>query len=178
MAVPDRPLDDAYRIEALDDGSAITADDVLRFWEREGAVTGREAQRRLSEVLLVATAADGSIAGVASTYLEHSARLAMDMWHFRVYVAPDHRQSNLAAQLAVRGRDVLEHRYVSGQDGRAPGIVYEVESAVLKELTLATWRQTQFAFLGEDERGAHLRVWYFPGALVPPPPVDGPPSPA
>lgn len=172
MAVPQRPLDDGYRIGALVEMGDLDDSDVIRFWEGEGVVTGAEARRRVDEVLLVATGPDGSLAGVSSAYLAPQPQLAMDLWHFRVYVAERHRRSNAAVQLAVRARARLEERFVSGADTRGQGVLYEVESGILKgQFREGMWPQTQVAFIGEDEQGAHIRVRYFPGALVPSPPA-------
>ena len=78
--------------------------------------------------------------------------------------------STLAGSLAVHGREVLEERFVKGEDTRAGGIIYEVENPGLKSyFNKALWLPTDFTFIGENERGDHVRVHYFPGATVPPP---------
>jgi hypothetical protein len=67
-------------------------------------------------------------------------------------------------------RDRLASRFASGEDRRAIGIVFEVESEILKRFfPQAVWPRTEFAFIGESSTGSHVRVFYFPGAPAPQP---------
>ena len=52
----------------------------------------------------------------------------MDLWYYRTFVAESHRQSNVAAQLLFGTRDMLERRFVSGEDRRAGGMIFELEN--------------------------------------------------
>ena len=79
--------------------------------------------------------------------------------------------SNVAVMLALIGRDDLQERFVTRQDERGSGLLYEVENEGLKRhFPDALWLPTDFTFIGENERGDHVRVRYFPGALAPEPP--------
>jgi hypothetical protein len=163
------PLEERYRIVALDETTEISAEDVVRFWEREGAMPEPdEAHRRVEEVELVAVDRDGSVAGVSSLYLARNAQLRMDLWHYRTFVRETHRRSNLAAQLIFRNRDRLEERFVTGVDTRAGGLLFELEHEGMKAyFNKALWLPADFTFIGENEFGDHVRVHYFPGATVP-----------
>jgi hypothetical protein len=165
------PVEDRYRLAPWDEAAAeIPGDRVTEFWLREAAIPEEEARRRVEEVHLLALDADDSIAGVSSAYLKRVGQLRMEMWHYRAFVGKDHRMSSLAVNLAVHGREVLEERFVTGRDTRAPGIVYEVENEGLKKyFNLALWLPTDFTFIGENQRGDHVRVHWFPGAEVPGP---------
>jgi hypothetical protein len=164
----DYSLEERYRIEPLAETSAVTPDDVLALWEREGAVSGEDAQRRVHEVRLVAyTEADGELAGISTVFLERNAQLRMDMWSYRTFVAAEHRMSNLAAQLIIRNRDELEARFESGEDTRAQGLIFDLENeGMQKHLNNAYWPPSDFTFIGENKHGHHRRVHYFPGAHV------------
>jgi hypothetical protein len=165
----DTKLEDRYRLVPFGEASEVGADEIRDFWLREDAVPEAEAERRIDEVHLVAVDRDDGVVGVSSAYLKRSAQLRMDLWHYRAFVGGDHRMSTLAVNLAMRGRDVLEDRFLSGADTRAPGIVYEVENDGLKRyFNLALWMPTDFTFIGQNERGAHVRVHWFPGAEAPP----------
>jgi len=163
------PLEDRYRIVSLDEITEIGAEDVIRFWEREGAMPEpAEARRRVEEVELVALDRDGSVAGVSSLYLARNSQLRMDLWHYRTFVGEAHRMSNLAAQLIFRNRDRLEERFVSGADTRAGGLLFELEHEGMKAyFNKALWLPADFTFITENEFGDHVRVHYFPGATVP-----------
>jgi hypothetical protein len=166
------PLEDRYRIEPLAEASEISADDVLRLWAHEGAVPEAEAQRRVHEVQLVAREREEGVVGVSSVYLQRNAQLRMDLWYYRTFVARDHRNSNVAAQLIFANRDLLEERFVNGEDTRAGGVIFELEHEGLKKyFNKGLWLPADFTFIGENERGDHVRVHYFPGARVP---VPGP----
>jgi hypothetical protein len=99
-----------------------------------------------------------------------NAQLRTERWHYRTYVARGHRMSNLAAQLIFANRDRLEERFTGGEDTRAPGVLFELENEGMKRyFNKALWLPADFTFIGENERGDHVRVHYFPGARVDPP---------
>src|SRR3954451_4640594 len=107
------PLEGRYRIVALADSDEVGPADVIRFWEREGALEDPgEGVERVREVTLVAVDADVELAGVSSLFLQRNEQLRMNLWHYRTYVGGPHRLSNLAAQLIFRNRDLMEGRFV------------------------------------------------------------------
>ena len=163
------PLEDRYRIVALDEPGEISTEDVIRFWEREGAMPEPdEAQRRVEEVGLVAVERDGNVAGVSTLYLARNAQLRMDLWHYWTFIGEAHRRSNLAAQLIFTNRDLLEERFVTGVDTRAGGVLFELEHEAMRAyFNKALWLPADFTFITENEFGDHVRVHYFPGATVP-----------
>lgn len=160
---------ESYRLALYVGQDDVGQQDVLDLWQRNRVVPAEEAARRVREVLLVATDAGGALVGVCTAYLKHNARLHMDLWHFRTFVDPAHRTADLARVMARISREQLQERFVSGEDTRGAGVLYEVEAQVLKDNDRAVWRATQTVFLGVNELGAHLRVFYFPGALAPEP---------
>jgi hypothetical protein len=165
-----RPLSDRYRIVVFAEQDAVTGDDIVDLWAREGVLPPEEAQRRVSELLLVALDEDDGPAGVTTAYLQRSEQLRMDMWHYRAFVATAHRESEIATWLAVLGRDHLRERFVSAADTRAPGVIYEVENPTLKAyFAKAHWLPTDFLYIGDSPIGAHVRVHWFPGARAPEP---------
>jgi hypothetical protein len=167
----ERNVSPDYTIEPFAE-SGFGERDVLDLWEREGVFVPEGPEKRLPEVLLVGSR-EGELVGVSSTYLKRNRQLGMTLWHFRVFVAADHRGGNLAARLASGARDQVERRFTSGEDRRAQGMMFEVENEGLKrDMNRAVWRHTDFVFFGvRRDDGAHLRVFYFPGALAPDPPA-------
>jgi hypothetical protein len=164
------PLSAPYRIEPFAEQDAVSREDIVELWAREGVLGPEEAQRRVAEVLLVATDAGRRPVGVTTAYIERNEQLRMDLWYFRAFVAQAHRMSEIAVWLAVQGRQHLTARFVSGEDIRAPGAVYEVENAGLQShFPQALWLPTDFLFIGESPLGAHVRVHYFAGARAPEP---------
>jgi hypothetical protein len=163
------PLEERYRILPLTETGEIGEEDVIRLWEREGALPEpEEARRRVGEVSLVAADRNGGVVGVSTVYLARNAQLRMDLWHYRTFVAEAHRMSNIAAQLIFGNRDLLEERFVRGEDTRAAGVLFELEHEGMKaHFNKALWLPADFTFIGVNEFGDHVRVHYFPGASVP-----------
>jgi hypothetical protein len=160
--------DDRYRIVHIAEAESVGEGDVLALWEREGAMPAEVARRRVGEVAFVGLEEREGLVAVSSLYLQRSQRLGMDLWHYRAFVARAHRRSMLAEELTVAMTSYLEERFVSGLDRSGAGVLMEIENQMLKTVkNEAIWPQTRLAFIGEDARGNHLRVRYFPGALVP-----------
>ena len=169
-----RPLDPRHRIELFAEQDAVSEQDVIDLWIREGAMPLEEAHRRVSELHLVAIGDRGEPAGVTTRYLQRNAQLQTAMWHYRALAATEHRMSALTTWLAVTGRDDLERRFVGGEDRRAPGVIYEVENEFLKSyFPKAHWMPTDFLYIGDSPIGAHVRVHWFAGALAPEPAAQG-----
>jgi hypothetical protein len=157
-----------YRIVPFADQDAATPDDVVALWASEGVLPEAEARRRVDEVMLVAIDDQDRVAGVTTRYLRHHEQLRMDLWHIRAFTAATHRKSAIATALAVRGREYLEEAFVSGRDTRAGGLIYEVESELLKRIfPNAIWKPADVLYIGDNDKGAHVRVHYFAGALAP-----------
>lgn len=164
----DRRLDERYRLERLVDSETLDAEDVIALWSGTGALDPDEARRRVGEVEFVAVAEGAGVVGLSTIYLAHNPQLRMDLWYYRTYVHPDHRESDLAFLLIHTTLEHLERRFSSGEDTRAAGMMFELQNELLKRSrNEAVWPTTGFAFIGENARGDHCRVRYFPGALAP-----------
>jgi hypothetical protein len=165
----DYSMPPGYRIEPLEETDAATPDDVIELWARERAIGDpREARRRVDEVLMVALDPDDRVAGVSTAFLQRSAQLGLDLWNLRGFVSSDHRLANLAVRLLWAGRDHLSERFVGGQDGRAGGMIMDIENEGLRRyFNRAFWVYSNFYFIGENQRGDHVVVHYFPGAEAP-----------
>jgi len=148
----------------------VTPSDVVALWTAVGGLSASEAHRRVSELLAVAVGRDNELLGVSTAYVAYSPRLQLDLWHVRVLVADEARLLNVARKLLNVGRDILQERYVSGADTRAPGILIEIENTgVNRHMSVARWPTTGYEYIGEDRQGRHLRVVYFPGTELPAP---------
>jgi hypothetical protein len=166
----DPTLEAGCRIVRFADQDEVSEEDVIGLWAREGVVAAAEARRRVHEVLLVAIDDEDGLAGVSTAYLQRNPQLDIHLWYYRAFVAAAHRKGNIAVQLALRGRDHLEERFVSGADTRGAGVAYEVENEGLKRyFNQALWFPTLLTFIGESPGGAHVRIRYFPGARAPAP---------
>lgn len=161
-------LGPGLRIEVYAEQDEIADDDVIALWTSAAGLSIEEARRRILEVQLIGIHERAGIVAISSAYLKRNPQLDMQLWYYRAFVSPEHRMSSLAVLLALRGREHLKSRFLSGEDTRASGIIYEVENPGLKTyFNQALWLPTEFTFIGENAKGDHVRVHYFPGAVVP-----------
>jgi hypothetical protein len=166
-SVPLGELHNGYRVDPIE-AAPIDRDAVVEMWTREQILSVEEAGRRVDELLLVATDPDGVVAGVSTAYPQRNQQLQMDLWNMRGFVAPAHRQSDIALRFLADGTALLQQRFVSGEDTRGAGVLLEVENEGLKQyFDMAWWEPTGHTFIGYNAHGDHVRVKYFPGALAP-----------
>ncbi len=161
------PLEERYRIELLAD-SDVDPQRIVDFWVGNDALTPEQARARVGEVVHVAFDSEGAVAGVSTTFLKRNEQLRLDMWHQRGFVAEAHRHSAIGMQFAIRGIDHFEDAFTSGRDTRAPGIIQEIENDGIKRFfNRGHEPPTDMIFIGENQRGDHVRVHWFAGATVP-----------
>jgi hypothetical protein len=120
------------------------------------------------ETLNVVMERDEGVVALSTAYVEPSQQLGMELWYFRTFVSAAHRNTHVATQLTMHNRDLLERRFVSGEDTRAGGVAFELQNkGMRKYINTAIWQPVDFIFIGDSDRGAPIRVHYFPGARVP-----------
>jgi hypothetical protein len=168
----DWSIDERYRVEPHR-GDPETANQILALWAREAAVPNvEEARRRIHEALNVVIDRDEGVVALSTAYVRRSPQLGLDLWYFRTFVSAAHRNTHIATQLTMHNRDLLEQRFLSGEDTRAAGVAFELENpGMRKYINSAIWQPVDFIFVGDNERGVPIRVHYFPGARVPSPSV-------
>jgi hypothetical protein len=165
----DWSIDDRYRVEPYA-GDTEAADGILAMWTREGVVREQEARRRVHEALNVVVDRDEGVIAVSTAYVRRNAQLLMDLWYFRTFVSTPHRNTHIATQLTMHNRDLLQRRFLSGDDTRAGGVCFELQNkGMRKYINPAIWQPVDFIFVGDNDRGDPVRVHYFPGARVPQP---------
>ena len=156
-----------YRVSAFADQDAVGPADVIALWTSEAGLDAEEAKRRVDEVVAVGTDSDGRLVAVATAYLEHNEQVGLDLWYFRAFVSTEHRVSRVASALLMYARDHLEARWIGGHEMRASGIVLEVENELLKRhIDYPLWPESDFIYIGENARGDHVRVHWFPGVVT------------
>jgi hypothetical protein len=160
------PFPAGYRIH--DRGEGPSAEEIVALWREEGLLSDDEARRRLDEIVGVATAPDGTLAGVATAFLTRVEQLRLDLWATRALVADAHRRSNLATHLYLRATDVLRSSYASGVDQRGHGMLVELENeGVQRMIPLAEWPFAPSRYVGDRTGGVPRYVEWFDGAQVP-----------
>jgi hypothetical protein len=159
-----------YEFALFKGQTRISAEDVISVWATEGGLPRQEAERRVAEVLFVGIDARGQLAAISTAYLARNNQLLADFWHVRVLVREAHRKSNISIGLSATIRGYLEQRFVGGEDRRGLGFIFEIENEGLKRyFPKGVWNEWDVRFIGENARGAHVRVHYFPGVHTPEP---------
>ncbi|MEM7114422.1 MAG: hypothetical protein AAF614_18450 [Chloroflexota bacterium] len=145
-------------------------EEIVNFWLRERALGSREqAAGRVNQVAMIARDSFGELVGICTVYPRRHPQLRHNFYHFRTFVGAMHRQNLIAAQFAVQTRDYFNDRFVAGHDQHIIGILVEAENEILKtKHTLAIWPHSGMVFVGYNQRGDHIRVFYFDGARIQP----------
>ena len=76
----------------------------------------------------MATTDSRGLVGVSSACVQHNPQLRMDLWYYRAFVARAHRKSNVAATLAMTGRDHPRERFVKRRGHACGGAIQKVEN--------------------------------------------------
>jgi len=167
-------LDQQYRTLRFADTDEVGEREVIELWERQGVLRGPRAAERAREVARVALDAENRLVGVSTVYLDRSAQLRTQMWHYRTYVHPDHRHSDVARNLLHETTVDLDQAFSSGRDTRAPGMVMYIQNEGIKRywnqgrwINPPIWVGSEWPFIGESRHGEHVRVHWFPRAHAP-----------
>lgn len=165
----DYSLPPGYRLVPLAETDAAGPEDVIDLWRRESALPDpQEADRRVSEVQIVALDPNDRVAAVSTAFVEPYEQLGMEVWNLRGFVATEHRMGNLATRILWATRDHLRELDTSGRDTRASAVIVVVQNELLMTyFNRAFWVYSDFFYVGDSARGAHIRVHYFPGAQAP-----------
>ncbi|HEY0180156.1 MAG TPA: hypothetical protein VGC30_11075 [Dokdonella sp.] len=154
--------------QALD---AASADAIRAFWQREGAIVDpAQIAQRLPQVVMHATTADGEVAGVCTALLATPPMLAQPFYYWRTFVGARWRRTQLVMMLLKRSCTLLED-YAARHGHPAIGVLLELENERFRERgRMAVWWNPRFVYIGRSARGLDLRVHYFKGARLKPPP--------
>lgn len=168
---------DTYTIDTVwETQTEELKEEIVDFWLRERALVGREqAQQRVSQVVLVARDGFGEIVGVCTAYPRQNPQLRHVLYHYRTFVAAEHRKEMIGFRLIVAARDYFNGRFLQGHDPHIIGMIIEIENpGIRNKFTRAIWAQTGFVFIGYNHRGEHVRVFYFDDAHINPVATEAP----
>jgi len=151
-------------------GEAVR-EEVVAFWQAEGAITDpAKARERALELLVVARNESGRIVAVTTARRRRIEPLGLDCYYLRMFVGRAARSLELAGPLLHQAYLALYAHVREGLEPGVAGVYLEIENRkfqkVIREVVW-TWRDMSFVYLGRNPRGDHLRVCYFPGARLP-----------
>jgi len=153
--------------QTLDDS---TRDEVASFWQRHGAILDEQrARKRVGQVVALARAAGGEIAGVCTAQKQRVPDLGETLYYYRTFVAPGFRNGFIVRRLLARAVGVLgEYSRRHPGDG-AKGVYLELENpSFAKRLRWAVWPRPglEFVYIGTTPQGLERRVLWFPHARI------------
>jgi hypothetical protein len=144
------------------------AKEIINFWIKEKALPSVEAaQKRVEQVILIARDNSGNITAVSSVYEKFNIQLENFFYYYRTFVSQSMRKSRLGITMLLEMRDYLETAYINRKKTRAIGIILEIENNALQAYkNEAVWPETKFVFIGKNDKGAHVRLYYFKDAKI------------
>lgn len=148
---------------------AQLTEELTEFWLSQRALPSREvAAERAPSVAAVARRGDGCIVGVSSVFPNRYKNLMNNMLYgYRSFVAPEWRRFLVGLELAQRVTEHLESEYVSGRATECNGIVIVAENPELSRgWNLAIDPRLPYVFIGTNERGHYIRLYWFEGAEI------------
>lgn len=162
-------LPGGYAIEiALGRVGPSLRDELVGMWVSEGVLDAVEARRRTAELVAVARAADGEIAGVATAYVAQLGASATKWWFYRTFVRPAHRTA--WALVPALFEHAVEALRTHEHAGRPAGVAAVVENPDLarpgarEEIARAGLHR-----IGRDAAGRDVWCLRFDGTVEPRP---------
>ena len=133
--------------------------EAIAFWFEHGALTETcIAERRSHELVYLARAPGGRLAGLTTVSLGRRSQDGRNVYDFRIFIAPADRVPYLALELTHRSRDLLRH------DSRTtPAAGMRLISANPKLAGPGIRRYLErhgYQYRGQDRQGRNL--WFAP----------------
>lgn len=145
--------------------------EIITFWVEAGALSPDEAEKRVSQALILAReGAGGPIIGICTAYERYVEQLGFKLYAYRNFNRADHRSEGIAHQLFHAAFGLLEGLYKARGNKGPCGLLIEIENDWLKARDKLVWTDVKnMTFIGYGANGAHLRLAYFADARIPPP---------
>lgn len=146
-------------------------EEVITFWVTEKALPKNEnAHTRASQLLMTARNGNGELVAVSTAERKRIPELLNNVfYYFRVFVSSSQRNKGLQAALSHRAREIMQKRFLSGEDTLTKGFYLAIESPILKKVhsqAAMIFGGIDHPFIGVDKYGNHLRVGWFDGANI------------
>lgn len=133
--------------------------EAIRFWFEQGAINEScVAERRSHELVYLARAPDGRLAGLSSVSLGRRNPDGRTVYDLRLFIAPGHRIPYLVREMTNRTRDLLK---ADSQAHPASGMRLSADNPKLMRPGIRRYLERQgFVFRGPDRHGVDR--WFAP----------------
>ena len=150
---------------------AVVREEVVAFWQTEGAISDpAQARERALELVVVARNESGGIVAVSTAQRRRIETLGLDCYYLRMFVGRAARSLEVAGPLLYEAYSALHAHMRQGLEAGVAGVFLEIENRKFQKVireAVWTWRGMSFVYIGRNPRGSHLRVCYFPDARLP-----------
>lgn len=156
--------------------SDAVREEVVNFWLAESAIPDLAvAHQRAHQLLVIARALDGHVAGVSTAVRMRVEQLGFECFYYRTFVGQAHRargirSTQLVWKILGKSYRLLNERFQQGEDPGVLGLYAEMENpSIMRVRNEAVWEEDgmNFVFIGRTQDGRHLRIWYFDGVRIP-----------
>lgn len=157
-----------YRLENVwESKTNELRNEIIQFWLDNGALVARQqAEKRVDQIIFVVRDQTDQIVAVNTAFEQYNQQLHNHFYYYRLFVSEPYRQSEVGTNLTLAACDYFNQQFIAGKKPEIKGIFTAIESEILKtHLTQAVWRNT-LTYIGQDNRGNHLRVYYFDGVHI------------
>lgn len=144
--------------------------EIVEFWQENKMlrpdISSEERARQV--VLLVRSERERKIVGISTAMVLGFKHLnGNTFFYYRSIILPNYRQPGLSTKLIVVTRDYLELFNKEAMCGSCAGLLTFVENPRLQQTRReAIWSASKMVFMGVDQKGRHMRVYYFQGARI------------
>lgn len=144
-------------------------EEITDFWRVNRMLPpGTDAGERAAQAVLVARNEDRMIAGLTTADFVQFKQLNNNLFYlFRMAVLPPFRAPGIESKMIVDTRDILEADAAKATVNKCIGMLTFVENPqVIANRNWAVWPASKMVYIGSDQKGRHIRVYYFKGARI------------
>ena len=141
--------------------------EVVAIWTQFGGLDAAEAQRRLSELVMIVKNKSGKVIGISTAAKTHLQQIQNHVYAYRCFILPEFRAPALDTQMIIRSKALLAEASLVGTEKRSVGIVVVVQNELLKNhWRQAVWPGADMMYIGDTPQGHHIRIGYFKGSKI------------
>lgn len=163
----DNTTDDYDMRFCLGELTQAERDELATYLQNEGALPDAvEAKARAAHTAAVVRDENGVLIAQLALEPRYVEQLDNRFWVVTAYVSREHRHSALSRQMNVFVCNNMEQRFLAGDSPDIIGLFMVVQTRSFKNLRNDAVTPHGFVFIGRNERGDNMRVYYFRGANI------------
>ncbi|MDZ7650057.1 MAG: hypothetical protein U5K54_24645 [Cytophagales bacterium] len=141
--------------------------EIVKLWTHFAALQQSEAERRLSELVLLLKDKSGKVIGVSTVVKTLLPQIQNYVYAYRSFILSEFRAPALDTQMIVRTKNHLQEISIHDSDKKCVGIMVIVQNEILKaQWRQAVWLGADMIFIGNTPQGHPIRIGYFKNARI------------